>query len=993
MHGVVIIAVDPRDWVYPFLSRQVSGTSTGEAVLVSRDGEDAVYLSPLRFRPEAPLTVRLPLDTPGFTARAALEGDVTVGSFVDYRGVRVLASGRRLPPSPWALVVKVDEEEVLADFRRRIRQTAVGGAAVFLGVFGVAWGLWQRRERVHASALARGKAHFAALLDEANDAILVLDPDGRIRDANRRAEEIYGCSREELFSQTLADIREESERAGTAKVLQTVVRDRRLLVETRHRRTDGSTFPVEVSLRAVDLPGEAAILAVVRDITERKRAEDRIRQLNRLLRTISEINQLIVHSDDKKTLLAEACRVLVEHGGFRMAWIGFADALSGRVVPEARAGEGLDYLDGVVDRFDDAPDGHGPAGAAIRTGRRVVVADVATDPAAIAWRERHLAYGLRSAGSFPFSVRGEVTGALTVHQGDVFVFDDEETTLLDELADDLGYALEVFETRDEHRRAEEALRQSEERLRLAHQVAQIGSFEWDIQSDVNRWSPELEALYGLPPGGFPGTNEAFIRLVHPEDLPAVERCVSSSFDKGTEEGEWRVIWPDGTVHWMSGRWQVFKDESGNPLRMVGVNIDITGRKRTEEALAIQGRIAAIFATVPDEEMYNEVLKVILDVMESPFGVFGFIDEDGANVVPTMTRQIWDKCQVPEKSIRFPRETWGDSSWPRAIREKKTFCINEPSTIIPEGHVGIQRHISLPILFRGEAIGLFQVANRETDYTEADVRTLEAIAAQVAPLLNSRLRRERVDEALRKLNIELEERVRQRTAQLETSNKELEAFSYSVSHDLRAPLRAVDGFSRILLEDHSDQLDAEGKRLFDVVRTSTRQMGQLIDDLLSFSRVGRQEMARTVVDMELLATAAFRDLLAAGKEVSFTVGPLPHADVDPSLMRQVWTNLISNALKFTRPRANRAIGVGARTEPGRVVYWVKDNGVGFDMAYAHKLFGVFQRLHSSHEFEGTGVGLALVQRIVHRHGGEVWGEGKVGEGATFSFSLPRQGGPP
>ncbi|MCM3877266.1 MAG: ATP-binding protein, partial [Thermoanaerobaculia bacterium] len=247
--------------------------------------------------------------------------------------------------------------------------------------------------------------------------------------------------------------------------------------------------------------------------------------------------------------------------------------------------------------------------------------------------------------------------------------------------------------------------------------------------------------------------------------------------------------------------------------------------------------------------------------------------------------------------------------------------------------------------------------------------------------------------LRALAGELESRVETRTAELKEANDELEAFSYSVSHDLRAPLRAVDGFSRILLEEHSKQLDGEGRRLLDVVRTNTRQMGQLIDDLLSFSRIGRHGIARTAVDMKALAHAAFKDLPGVNESVSFSVGPLPHADADSSLMRQVWTNLISNALKFTRPKAERVIEIAGRTEPGRVVYSMKDNGVGFDMAYKHKLFGVFQRLHSSLEFEGTGVGLALVQRIVHRHGGEVWADGKVGEGATFSFSLPRPGGPP
>ncbi|MEO8053771.1 MAG: ATP-binding protein [Acidobacteriota bacterium] len=248
-------------------------------------------------------------------------------------------------------------------------------------------------------------------------------------------------------------------------------------------------------------------------------------------------------------------------------------------------------------------------------------------------------------------------------------------------------------------------------------------------------------------------------------------------------------------------------------------------------------------------------------------------------------------------------------------------------------------------------------------------------------------RKHSEEAIRTLNASLETRA----DELEAANKELEAFSYSVSHDLRAPLRAVDGFSRILLEDHGDQLDAEGKRLLGVVRTNTVRMGQLIDDLLAFSRVGRTTMTRSSVDMESLARASFEEARTAGDAVSFRVGPLPPAEGDPSLLRQVWGNLISNAVKFTGPKPERVVEVEGRTEEGRLVYSVKDNGVGFDAAYSNKLFGVFQRLHSSAEFEGTGVGLALVQRIVHREGGEVWAEGKVGEGATFSFSLPCPGG--
>jgi signal transduction histidine kinase len=239
--------------------------------------------------------------------------------------------------------------------------------------------------------------------------------------------------------------------------------------------------------------------------------------------------------------------------------------------------------------------------------------------------------------------------------------------------------------------------------------------------------------------------------------------------------------------------------------------------------------------------------------------------------------------------------------------------------------------------------------------------------------------------------DLEQRVRERTAQLEAANKELEAFSYSVSHDLRAPLRAIDGFSRIILEDYVDRLDDEGKRFLNIIRGNTQKMGELIDDLLVFSRLGRQEVRASDIDMGKLAMAASEEIKLAVPErkVQFTIKTLSPAQGDKAMIRQVIANLLSNAVKFTRPKENAIIEVGGSKEGDETVYYVKDNGVGFDMQYAHKLFGVFQRLHSAEEFEGTGVGLAIVQRIIHRHGGRVWAVGKVDEGATFYFTLPRE----
>jgi signal transduction histidine kinase len=296
---------------------------------------------------------------------------------------------------------------------------------------------------------------------------------------------------------------------------------------------------------------------------------------------------------------------------------------------------------------------------------------------------------------------------------------------------------------------------------------------------------------------------------------------------------------------------------------------------------------------------------------------------------------------------------------------------------------------------GRLVGALVVIVSASGLAFGLLRTQQAahVIALHAAQARSEESRRRAEAEVRRLNEELEERVRRRTAELEAANRELEAFSYSVSHDLRAPLRAIDGFARILREDHATALDEEGRRLLDVVRNSARRMGRLIDDLLAFSRAGRQALSQGPVDMGALARTAFETL--AEEEpidgVELQIASLEPVRGDPALLTQVWTNLIGNALKFTSRKPRRVIDIGCRAEPARVEYFVRDNGVGFDMRYADKLFGVFERLHPAHEFEGTGVGLALVQRIVARHGGAVSAEGRVGEGATIRFSLPREGG--
>jgi signal transduction histidine kinase len=246
-----------------------------------------------------------------------------------------------------------------------------------------------------------------------------------------------------------------------------------------------------------------------------------------------------------------------------------------------------------------------------------------------------------------------------------------------------------------------------------------------------------------------------------------------------------------------------------------------------------------------------------------------------------------------------------------------------------------------------------------------------------------------NDAIQDLNVDLDRRVKERTAQLEAANNELEAFSYTVSHDLRAPLRSMDGFSQAVLEDFGPLLPEEGQRYLQTIRDSAQRMGELIDDLLAFAKLGRQSLNKQPVATDPLVRGCLAELESScqGRKVDVRLGELPACLADPALLRQVWINLLSNALKYTRMREAAVVEIGCERRDDRDIYFVRDNGTGFDMKYVDKLFGVFQRLHRVEDFEGTGVGLAIVQRIIQRHHGRIWPEATPGQGATFYFFLP------
>ena len=417
--------------------------------------------------------------------------------------------------------------------------------------------------------------------------------------------------------------------------------------------------------------------------------------------------------------------------------------------------------------------------------------------------------------------------------------------------------------------------------------------------------------------------------------------------------------------------------------------DISERRRSERQIrkqtALLTGINRIFLeTLPqvsDDEAAAIFLQVIRELTASPIG---FVDEVPAAAGSRLRITLENSLQTHGDPGRAEVLAWLQSPGFSTLREAPDACrgqiMNRPAPDSADVRT-IRRFLGVPLLEDGKVIGLAGLAGKPDDYTEDDRRAVEAIA----PAFVEVLKRKRSERAVRDLNDQLAGRARA----LERANKELESFSYSVSHDLRAPLRTLDGFSRALIEDYAERLDEGGQDYLNRIRKASQRMGHLIDDMLHLAQVSRSELHRAPVNLSALAQTVADGLRAAEPErkIEFVIEPGLTASGDARLLQIVMENLFGNACKFSRSRPVARIEFGRTVRDGAPAYFVRDDGVGFDMTYAHKLFGAFQRLHTTAEFPGTGIGLATVQRIIHRHGGSVAAESQPGRGAVFYFTLP------
>ena len=566
------------------------------------------------------------------------------------------------------------------------------------------------------------------------------------------------------------------------------------------------------------------------------------------------------------------------------------------------------------------------------------------------------------------------------------------------------YFIAVIEDITERKQAEQELTKSLRILSSAEHVAQLGSWEWDLRTNTMSLSRGLWRITGANQDTQGDSFPELLELVHEDDQLRVRTEIESAAREGHSfVCKYRIVRPNGGVRVLSVRGEPIQNERGETERLIGSAQDITDIEEADSALAKRSRMSAMITDVgvalTDDTPLAISLQRCADTALWYLGAASvrvWITEGSENALKLYT-SAGDETSAEGASSRIRSShkhidrvaSTRSAYYTNSVREDP--LIEDSAWAERESIVAFVGH---PLIVGERLLGVLSVFLRR-ELTPVSLETL----ASVADVMAVGIQRRRAEDDLRALNVQLEHIVADRTAELAATVKELDAFSYSVSHDLRAPLRSIDGFSRALLQDYGQDLPEQAQHYLNRVRSNAQQMGTLIDSLLAFAQLGRQPLKRQPVVICDIVTEVIAELRRdnSGLNVEVLIEDLPVCECDPVLIRQVFTNLLSNAFKYSSRCENPMVEVGVLSEDrhegcdsddkqGVQTFYVKDNGVGFDMQYAHKLFAVFQRLHRAEDFAGTGVGLALVQRIVNRHGGRIWAESQVGAGATFHFTL-------
>jgi PAS domain S-box-containing protein len=821
--GALVFWNTPGDFIYPMLeSITLPGKST-ETLIFRQDDSEVQYLSELKYVSETPLSFRLPLSTPGLVDAKAIRGNVGNLRGVDYRNVKVIASIIPVKDSPWFIEAKVDEKEALAAIKTRttlIFCMTLLSQLVVLALFG--W-VFAKRQSLFLTGQIKAQSeqqnllkHFEYLFKYANDIILLKDEDDNIIEVNSKAEKVYGYTHTEFLSLKYSGLKAPNTDDEFSHSLTPRKHKEGVIYESKHISKQGKIYEVEISSRLIHMDEKIFYLRIIRDITERKNAENIILHQSRLYIILNHINQAVMRVQDKQTLYLEACRIAVEDGKLPLAVIVSLDESTSMITPTAYFGAYGGYLSNARMSVLDEPAGKGPIANAVTYDKVFVVNDIETDPGVELWRDEAIRRGFFGNAIFPIHFDKKVIGAFLVYAREKGYFSDSLVSLYTTVAMDISSGLEFISNRKKIEQSETILR----------------SF-------------------------FDSSSERFIMLDSELKIITCNKVaddfIFARFGKHLKAGEY-----------MGDYFPPDKKE---------VN-------RKELDLALSG--------------VSSVTVRQLDV-EGKTGYYEF---------------RYDPVYV-DKHINGVSVTIDD------ITEKKQNDLAE------------QRHL-----------------------------------------------------------LELESKVLERTQQLLNANSELESFSYSVSHDLRTPLRTIDGFAKALEEDFGSLINQQAADYLLRIRNAISHMSQLIEDILNLSRVTSQIVSWEKVNLSNIVNSRLHEYKTENpkRKIITRVEEKLTVDGDSKLLTIALHNLIDNCIKFTGCKAETVIEFGKDIINGEPVYYLRDNGEGFEMKYVDKLFTPFQRLHAKDKYPGTGVGLSVVKRIITKHNGNVRIESHPEEGTTVFIKL-------
>jgi PAS domain S-box-containing protein len=931
-----------------------------------------------------------------------------------------------------------------------------------------------RQEAEERSRIERARARLAEVLEASTDYVSTADTGGHILYYNRGARAMVGLGPHEDISQRrIAD----SHPASSTDLIMNqgmpaAARHGSWVGETVFRRRDGSEIVTSQLILAHKSPsGEIEYYSTIaRDISESKRAQRELQRLNRALMVLSTGSQAVVQANDECALLKEICRIAVQVGGHRFAWIGQVEHDTQRSVrPVAWAGFEDGYLSTAQLTWADVPRGRGPTGTAIRTGRIQLARDFLNDPLCAPWAEQAGKRGYRSTLVLPLLDNGLAFGVLNLYAPERDAFDEEEIRLFSELAATLAFGIVALRGHQARDGAQEALRQSQQRLALHVQQTPLGVIEWDLGFRVTQWNPAAEKIFGHSRAQAMGRHASFI--VPAPARPQVDQVWSELLKaKGGSRRSNDNLTCDGRLIHCEWYHTPLIDADGSVVAIASLVQDVTAQKQLEDRL----RKASLYSRTLIEASLDPLVTIskegkIMDVNRATELVTG---TDGPGLIGS------DFCNYftePEKARHGYQRVFAEGfvhDYPLAIRHTSgrvtevlynATIFKNPAGAI-EGVFAAARDItarkqaerkladqqfytrslieaSIDAMMTTDAAGVITDVNHQMEELTGLSRTqligtqfgqyctdpqcAEAgiqqvlregqvidyelavrhrhgrttmVAYNATTYLNSAGKLAGVFAAARDITerkraeLQLrcaEQELRSYAGELERSNRELQDFASIASHDLQEPLRKIMAFGE-RLRAYAASLDESGLDCLTRMQGAADRMSTLIEDLLRYSRVTTRAQAIEKVDLTTVACQVMADLDARLRETRgrVLVNSLPVVQADSSQMRQLLQNLLANALKFHPKDTPPEVTVtSSPLGNGMVAITVSDNGVGFDEKYLDRIFRPFQRLHSRADFEGSGMGLAICQKIVQRHGGEITARSQPGSGSSFTVSLP------